>query len=272
MVGVPVVRMLVENRNMKELITPVIESRHLSFCYDAKRSILTDVSVAIQPGDFVGIIGPNGSGKSTFLRLLLGLIPIQSGSLRLFGHPIETFRDWKNIGYVSQTGFQGEKNFPATVAEVIAAGSFNRSFFPGKKERQLLSERVRSVAETVGITHLLDRRIGELSGGEEQRTFIAQALLSDPLLLVLDEPTAGVDIATEESFYRLLRELNGRGKTVVLVSHDLEALAHNVKTALCLNQSVVYFGPADGLHRPEIVEATFGWQAWHRNHSEKQIV
>ncbi len=236
----------------------------LSFRYQGGRTIFSDLSFTIAAGDYVGIIGPNGSGKSTLLKLILGLLPLQTGSVELFGVPIAEFRDWAKIGYVSQTGFQGEDTFPATVAEVIASGQPSKSFFPGQAERQTLREKIEVAADTVGIRHLLGRRIGELSGGEEQRAFIAQALVSDPLLLVLDEPTAGVDASTEASFYQLLRELNEKhGKTILLVSHDLEALAHNAKTALCINETIVYQGPADGLHKPQVIEAVFGSRVWH---------
>ncbi len=242
----------------------LIAISHLSFQYRTGQPILSDLSFSVQAGDYVGIIGPNGSGKSTFLKLLLGLLPLQTGSIELFGQPITEFHDWWKIGYVSQTGFQGEENFPATVAEVIASGQPAKSFFPGKAERQALHDKIEAAADMVGIRHLLERRIGELSGGEEQRAFIAQALISDPLLLVFDEPTAGIDVSTEASFYRLLRELNQKhGKTILLVSHDLEALAHNAKTALCINRTIVYQGPADGLHKPRVVEAVFGSRAWH---------
>lgn len=242
----------------------IIDAAHLSFRYRPDQPILEDLSLSIRAGDYVGIIGPNGSGKSSLLKLLIGLLPLQGGSVRLFGQPTQVFREWSKIGYVSQAGFQGEVNFPATVAEVIAAGSLSRSFFSSKAERRMLHNKIDAVADMVGIRHLLQRRIGELSGGEERRAFIAQALVSDPVLLVLDEPTAGVDVATEASFYGLLRELNEtHGKTILLVSHDLEALAHNVKTAVCINQTIVYHGPADGLHEPRVIEAVFGSHAWH---------
>lgn len=251
----------------------LITAAHLSFQYRTGQPILSDLSFSVEAGDYVGITGPNGSGKSTFLKLLLGLLPLQAGSVKLFGQPIAEFRDWSKIGYVSQVGFQGEKNFPATVAEVIASGQPAKSFFPGKAEHQLLRAKVEAAADTVGIRHLLTRRIGELSGGEEQRAFIAQALVSDPLLLVLDEPTAGIDVSTEISFYRLLNELNKvHGKTILLVSHNLEALAHNAKTAVCINQTIVYQGPADGLHEPRVVEAVFGSRAWHTGVERKQTL
>lgn len=250
--------------------TPLIEVSHVSYRYRSDYPILEDLSFSIHAGDYVGIIGPNGSGKSTFLKLLLGLIPLQTGSVSLFGKSIAEFREWSKIGYVSQTGFQGETNFPATVEEVIAAGYLPQPLFLGKRERENMRAKIDSVADIVGIRHLLKRRIGELSGGEEQRTFIAQALVSDPELLVLDEPTAGVDLSTEESFYTLLRELNEvHRKTILLVSHDLEALAHNTKTAICLNQRVVYFGPALGLHDKRVVESVFGSHAWHVSNTER---
>jgi zinc transport system ATP-binding protein len=245
---------------------PLITVSDLSFRYRADHPIFEGISLSIHAGEYIGIIGPNGSGKSTFLKLLLGLLPLQTGNIELFGKPIEQFKEWEKIGYVPQKGFEGEPNFPATVEEVIAAGYPFKSFLPNKEERKKLREKIDTITDIVGIRHLLKRRIGELSGGEEQRAFIAQALLSDPLLLVLDEPTAGIDLATEESFYGLLKRLNEEhGKTILLVSHDLEALAHHSKTALCLNRKVVYHGPAEGLHEPKVVEAVFGSQAWHRH-------
>lgn len=237
---------------------------HLGFRYRSEYPILEDVSFTLLPGEYVGIIGPNGSGKSTFLKLLLGLIPLQSGSVTLFGQPLHDFREWSKIGYVSQAGFQGEANFPATVAEVIATGSPHWYLFSRKKQRAVLQEEIVAVARLVGIEQLLERRIGELSGGEEQRVFIAQALISNPELLVLDEPTAGVDLSAEQSFYDLLRELNEvHHKTILLVSHDLEALAHNAKTALCINKKIIYAGPASGLHEKHVVESVFGQHVWH---------
>ena len=249
---------------MKNTAPTIIDVSHISFRYRSEHLILDDVSFSIRAGDYVGIIGPNGSGKSTLLKLLLGIIPLETGSVELFGQSIEKFRDWSKIGYVPQTGFQGETHFPATVAEVIAAGLLTQSFFPRRKEREAMQKKVENVSDIVGIKHILGRRIGELSGGEEQRAFIAQALVSDPVLLVLDEPTAGVDRSAEESFYTLLRELNEvHGKTILLVSHDLEALAHNAKTAICLNHKIVYTGPALGLHEKRVIESVFGSHSWH---------
>lgn len=245
---------------------PIIEVQDLSFRYQGREPILEHISLSITAGEYVGVIGPNGSGKTTFLKLLLGLKSLQHGSVQLFGVPVERFHDWHKIGYVPQSGFEGEQYFPATVEEVIAAGHQPQSFYHSARERAELQTRIDEVARIAGIQHLLKRRIGELSGGEEQRVFIAQALVSDPLLLVLDEPTAGVDPSAEESFYALLRQLNEQhGKTILLVSHDLEALAHNAKSAVCINKSIVYQGPAEGLHDTEVLESVFGTHVWHHH-------
>lgn len=243
---------------------PLVEIEHLTYGYRPGESILEDVSVTVESGDYVGIIGPNGSGKTTFVKLALGLLPSATGSVKLFGVPIEKFREWHKIGYVPQAEFQGEANFPATVRDVIASGHLLGTFLRRAEAKRELRGAVNEAAEMAGVSHLLERRIGELSGGEQQRVFIAQALISDPSLLILDEPTAGIDLAAEETFYALLETLNReRGKTILLVSHDLEALAHHAKTALCLNRTVVYFGPAQGLHEQAIVESVFGRHAWH---------
>lgn len=258
--------LLVSIPNPMSHSSPIVEINDLSFRYQGHEPILEHISLVIQAGDYVGIIGPNGSGKTTFLKLILGLIPKYKGSIKLFGQSVEKFQDWSKIGYVPQAGFEGEANFPATVGEVIAAGHLSQSFFPSREERDQLRKRIDTVADIVGIHHLLTRRIGELSGGEEQRVFIAQALVSDPVLLVLDEPTAGVDLAAEESFYALLRRLNEKyGKTILLVSHDLEALAHNATSALCLNKTLIYQGPAEGLHESQVIESVFGAHTWHRH-------
>lgn len=242
---------------------PLISIKNLSYTYATRVPILENVGLEISSGDYLGIIGPNGSGKTTFLKLLLGLLPLQKGSVEIFGEPIATFHNWKKIGYVPQTVFQNDASFPATVEEIVESGyHLQESPFIhfGIKNCRPLAE----VVETAGIGHLMKRRIGELSGGERQRVFIARALISEPTLLILDEPTAGIDLTGEKAFYALLKTLNQKhGITIILVSHDLEALAHNAKTALCLNRQVVYLGPAEGLHEKRVVEAVFGRQAWH---------
>lgn len=243
---------------------PLIEIEQLSFHFRPEQLILEDISLAIESGDYIGVIGPNGSGKTTLVKLMLGLLPLQTGRVALFGQPLADFKDWKKVGYVPQAEFQGDANFPATVEEVVAAGFLAGSWIQKSEVRKELRLSVKRSMDLVGIAHLIGRRIGELSGGEQQRVFIAQALVTDPSLLILDEPTAGIDLAAEDAFYGLLHSLNTEhGKTILLVSHDLEALAHHTKKALCLNRKIVYFGPAEGLHERTVVEAAFGIHARH---------
>ncbi|MEP7162739.1 MAG: metal ABC transporter ATP-binding protein [Candidatus Moraniibacteriota bacterium] len=242
---------------------PIISIKNLSYQYPSRDLILEGVSLEVLPGDYLGAVGPNGSGKTTLLKLILGLLPLKRGSIELFGKPIESFSDWDKIGYIPQDVFQGDKTFPATVREVIESGLHGEQHHFGnfRKKECLPMEKA---IDMVNVRGLLDRRIGELSGGEERRVFIARALISEPELLILDEPTSGVDFAGEEAFFSLLKQLNTEhGITIFLVSHDLEALAHNAKTALCLNRKVVYFGPAEGLHSQAVIESAFGLRAWH---------
>lgn len=236
---------------------PIIECENISFRY-GEESVLQDISFAIEAGEYVGLVGGNGSGKTTLLRILLGLLRPMEGSVRLFGKPLSGFRDWQKIGYVPQNVFRGDLNFPATVLEVVESGHLDARL----GEWFLLGDRRCATAmralKRAGIAHLGKKRIGELSGGERQRVFIARALVSEPELLVLDEPTAGIDAATEEKFYEFLEELNRSGMTIVLVSHDLEVVAHEVKTVLCLNRRLVCYGAPENLESKEVLREMYG--------------
>lgn len=250
---------------------PILEAKQIQWSYLEHQPILEHIDFTLFPGDYVGLIGPNGSGKTTFLRLLLGLLPLQGGTVKLFGQPLGVFRDWNKIGYIPQTVFRNDRNFPATVREVINSG-FPKSGTVFSRYHHSEREAFERVVGIAGIGHLLGRQIGELSGGEMQRIFIARALVASPELLILDEPTSEIDLVGEETFYTLLRELNERhGLTILLVSHDLEALAHNAKSALCLNRQVVYSGPAEGLHNKHVIESVFGPKSWHPIESHPSV-
>lgn len=231
---------------MSEINKNIIEAESISFRY-AEEKILQDVSFTIKTGDYVGLVGANGSGKTTLLRILLGLSKQSAGIMKLFGTPTPYFRAWQKIGYVPQNVFRGDVNFPATVEEVVKSGQFNRD-----------QEAMKKALHRADIIHLMKKRVSELSGGERQRVFIARALVSKPELIILDEPTAGIDAATEEKFYSLLAELNFSGITIVLVSHDLEAIAREVKTVLCLNRRLVCFGSPENLRSCGILNEMYG--------------
>ena len=198
--------------------------------------VFDELSFSIDEGGYAGIVGGNGEGKTTALRLMLGLLRPSSGDVRLFGTSIETFSAWESIGYVPQYVFQREREFPATVREIVESGHApgTGSLFCrfGIGHCHPVDEALR----TAEIEHLSGRLIGELSGGERQRAFIARALVSSPRLLVLDEPTASVDVASQEKFFAFLSSLNRSGMTIVLVSHDIDTVFQEAKTVFSLEK------------------------------------
>lgn len=226
----------------------VLAVEHLSAGYDGA-PVLKDVTLSIAGGDFVALIGPNGAGKSTLIRVCLGLLRAEMGGVKLFGEPLGRFHDWYRVGYVRQ-GPLASVGFPATVREVVATGRTGRRMF-----RRLSAEDWRAVDDALdllAITPLRHRLIGELSGGERQRVMLARALAGHPELLLLDEPTTGVDSATTEQMLHLLGELcRERRMTVVYVSHDIESLRpHATKIAL-LNGTLAFFGSLEQLAERE---------------------
>lgn len=254
---------------MQTLKDPIIEAENIFFRY-GETNALEDVSLVIRPGDYIGLVGSNGSGKTTLLRILLGLSKPTSGAVRLFGVPMENFREWQKIGYVPQNVFRGDMNFPATVEEVVESGHLGARRISLCQFRRSACSAVRLALERAGITDLMKKRIGELSGGERQRVFIARALVSNPDLLVLDEPTTGIDAATEEKFYAFLEELNRSGMTIILVSHDLEAIAREAKSVLCLNRRLVCSGDPANLRSEKVLREIYGErkQMLHHGHEE----
>jgi zinc transport system ATP-binding protein len=225
---------------------PFVELEDVDFAYGAVR-VLERINLTVEPGDFLGIIGPNGSGKTTLLRIMLGLLPPTSGTVRLFGHPPASFGQWGRLGYVPQRATL-DASLPVTVHEVVATGLlpslgiFGRI---GAAERKRIAE----VLGQVGMEAHAAARIGALSTGQQQRVLIARALVSKPELLMLDEPTGGVDPEAQTSFHALLNHLNReRDVTLILVSHDIGVVAKEVTKLACLNRRLVFHGrPGDFL-------------------------
>lgn len=233
---------------------PIIVADGMSFRYGAE-DILTDVSFDIPAGGYVGILGANGSGKTTLIKLIVGLLSPDSGTLRLFGSDPRLFRGWEQVGYVPQHVFKNDQNFPATVEEIVASGLGSDERRLSKIDRTACIERA---LEAARVGHVAKRRIGELSGGERQRAFIARALATQPRLLILDEPTTGIDRTSEQEFYALLEQLNHKGMTILLISHDLDAVSREVKQVLCLNRRIVYFGAPEALRSSETLRDMYG--------------
>ena len=216
-----------------------IELEHVSYSFE-NLEVLSDVSFTVEKGDFVGLIGPNGSGKTTLLKLILGLLPLKSGTIKLFGTDLRSFQEYSRIGYVPQKATNIDAIFPATVREVVGMGLLSQKRFP-----RLITtrdqNRIKEALKTVGMNEYCNKRIGELSGGQQQRIFIARALISEPEILFLDEPTTGVDQRTQEAFYSLLHDLNKKGITVVLVSHDIGKITKYVTKIASLNRALEYY-------------------------------
>ncbi|MFA9463139.1 MAG: metal ABC transporter ATP-binding protein [Velocimicrobium sp.] len=200
----------------------------------AIKNICLDVNI----GEFLGIIGPNGGGKSTLLKAILGLIPITAGSIEIYGQ--ERRKNKTAIGYVPQFATM-DRRFPISVFEVVLSGRLKAGLSPFMKYSRADKEMAYEQLRRVGIEHLAKRQISELSGGEFQRLLIARALTVSPKLLLLDEPTASVDLTSREQIYHLLEELN-KEMTIVLVTHDLLAISSKVQKLACLNGSLVYHG------------------------------
>ncbi len=210
---------------------PVIQLINVSFAYNST-TVLQNITFSVRQGEYLGIIGPNGGGKTTLLKIILGLLKPTQGDVLV--------NDRKIIGYVPQRVSQSE-GFPATVLEIVQSGRI-----------QLMkdNEAVWNALKISGIEKLKDKRIGNLSGGERQRVFIARALAGNPKILILDEPSIGVDIANQQSFYEFLKHLNHAfGLTIIFVSHDVDVVADQAHTVACLNRVLVSHGsPKDFLN------------------------
>ncbi|MCR6096752.1 ABC transporter ATP-binding protein [Salipaludibacillus agaradhaerens] len=221
--------------------TFAVEINNVSFAY-RHQNVLEEVNLSIPQGSFLGLVGPNGSGKSTLIKCLLGLLTPDTGSIYLYGQPVKKFNDWSNVGFVSQKANSFNSGFPATVFEVVSMGLFGKVGlfrFLTKKHK----EKVREAIGQVGMEEFMNENIGQLSGGQQQRVFIARALVSDPTLLILDEPTVGVDANSVANFYTMLKELNEkRHMTLILVTHDIGAMSEYVTDVACLNKCLHFHG------------------------------
>lgn len=235
---------------------PFVELEGVGVSYGEVR-VLDGINLTVEPGDFLGIIGPNGSGKTTLLRVMLGLLEPQEGSVRLFGQPPTAFREWRRLGYVPQRAVL-DPSLPVTVGEVVATGlvaSLGLFQRIGAKERA----RVKEALSRVGMEAHARTRIGALSTGQQQRVLIARALVSDPELIILDEPTGGVDPEAQTSFYAMLQHLNReREVTLVLVSHDIGVVAKEVTKLACLNRRLIFHGRPGDFLSDEALTALYG--------------
>jgi ABC-type Mn2+/Zn2+ transport system ATPase subunit len=250
----------------------VVACEHVSVDRDGVR-VLEDISFELRAGRFLGVVGPNGAGKTTLMRALLGLVPIASGRIEVLGRPVGASADVaRQIGYVPQRHVIAPK-FPARVRDVVLMGRlahFGTWRRPRPKDRAAVSDALAHV----GLSDRAERPVGSLSGGEQRRVMLAQALCASERLLVLDEPTIGLDLPAEQAFYALLRNLQRElGLAVIAVSHDLLALAAAADELVCINRTMhVHGNPDEVVHSHALREAyscEFNFIAGEIAHHEK---
>jgi zinc transport system ATP-binding protein len=217
----------------------IVEIKNVWFAYNGQ-TVLEDVSLDIRPGDFIAMIGPNGGGKTTLLKLMLGLLKPHKGAIRVLGDSTE--KASHHIGYVPQD-VHINRSFPITAIDVVLMGKLE----PGKRwAKNSVQDRTDALdaLERMEIADYASSKIGELSGGQRQRVFIARALVTQPKVLLLDEPTTSIDAKGQAEFYRLLKDLN-KEITILVVSHDLVAISTYVKSVACVNRRLHYHNQAE---------------------------
>ncbi|MFF2482030.1 metal ABC transporter ATP-binding protein [Paenibacillus sp. NPDC058071] len=200
----------------------IISLEGVTFSYQ-QQQVITGLDFSVKERDFIGLIGSNGAGKTTLLRMIVGLLKPEKGVIKLFGEPVSRFKQWERIGYVPQKN-SFNPLFPATVREVVMSGLYGRSklFRPLNKNDQLKCD---DALRTMNIENLAGKMIGQLSGGQQQRVFLARALINNPSLLILDEPTVGIDTETQEGFFNMIKHMHQHhNMTFLMVSHDMDMI------------------------------------------------
>ena len=232
----------------------VVASLQSMTCGYHRRPVFRDVTLTLHAGQLAGLVGPTGSGKTTLLKALLGLVRPWQGAVRVFGAPL-TRATRARIGYVPQLE-TFDWQFPVTAEQVVLMGAYRgMSWLPWCRT----SERGAAfrLMEQLGIGECIGQHIRELSGGQQQRVFLARALLGKPRLLILDEPTVGVDLKTQHDILHLLGDLREQGITIVLTTHDLNAVAAHLPWLICFNRGVIAQGPPDMVFTTDILRATY---------------
>jgi manganese/zinc/iron transport system ATP- binding protein len=230
-----------------------LEIHDLTVAYH-KKAVLYGVDLEVPKGRLVGIVGPNGAGKSTLIKAIMGVVPASSGWIKIFGEPFK--KNLTRVGYVPQRE-SVDWDFPVNVMDVVLMGRYGHLGLmrrPSKRDREI----ARECLEKVHLLPYADRQIANLSGGQQQRVFLARALAQESDLYLMDEPFAGVDAATEAAIIMLLQELKARGKTILVVHHDLPTARSYFDMLLLINMRVVAFGPTSEVFTHELLQKTYG--------------
>lgn len=232
---------------------PPIEVHDLTVAY-RKKPVLWDIDFSLPEGQLIGMVGPNGAGKSTLIKAIMGLLPLSSGFVKIYGKPLETQREL--IGYVPQRE-SVDWDFPTDALDVVTMGRYGKlSLFgrPSKEDKEIAMDAL----EKVGLADFARRQISQLSGGQQQRVFLARALAQDAVIYLMDEPFSGVDAATEKAIIELLGELKDKGKTLLVVHHDLNTVAEYFDWVMLLNLRLIKLGPVKEIFNNENLRTTYG--------------
>lgn len=235
---------------------PAVSVSDLTMAYREK-PVLWDIDIRVPQGSMEAVIGPNGAGKSTLLKAIMGILPVASGEIRVFGKSFKSQR--KRVAYIPQRS-SVDWDFPTTVFDVVLMGSYGKLGWikrPGKLEK----EQTYSALEKVGMAEFASRQISELSGGQQQRIFLARALVQNAELYFMDEPFQGVDAATEQAIVRLLKELKQSGKTLLVVHHDLQTVKDYFDRVLLLNVHLIKEGAVEEVFTQDNLRITYGGRA-----------
>jgi len=234
-------------------MTSLLDIHDVTVAYH-RRPVVWDVDLTIEQPQLAAIVGPNGAGKSTLIKAALGLVPMASGRVQVFGQPVAKVR--RRIGYVPQRE-SVDWDFPVSVLDVVLMGTYGQLGWirrPGGAEKNW----ARQCLEKVGLASYERQQIGQLSGGQQQRVFLARALAQKADLYFMDEPMAGVDAATERMIFQVLRELRDAGKTIIAVHHDLRTVPQYFDYVALLNVRLVAAGPRELVFTPENLRKTYG--------------
>jgi manganese/zinc/iron transport system ATP- binding protein len=232
---------------------PLLDIHDVTVAYH-RRPVIWDVDLTLQQPQLAAIVGPNGAGKSTLIKAVLGLVPMASGRVEIFGQPVARVR--QRIGYVPQRE-SVDWDFPVSVLDVVLMGTYGQLGWirrPGRAERDWS----RQCLDKVGLLSYERQQIGQLSGGQQQRVFLARALAQKADIYFMDEPMAGVDAATERTIFHLLEELRQTGKTIIAVHHDLRTVPQYFDYVVLLNVRLVAAGPLDTAFTPDNLRKTYG--------------
>ncbi|MGM0501642.1 MAG: metal ABC transporter ATP-binding protein [Bacillota bacterium] len=247
----------------------IIDVKNISFSYD-RELILKDIDLEVFEGDFIAFIGPNGSGKSTLLKLILGFLEPEKGEIKLFGQQLDDFDNWTRIGYVSQEVRDFNQSFPATVKEIIAANLYQQmGFF--KLLTSDLEEKINQTLELVEMLEYKNKQIGNLSGGEKQKIFIARTLVTNPSIILLDEPLVGVDSDSQQEFYQLLANLNSELEiTIIMISHDVHVISDQANKIACFANDELFLHQADNFSCKSYLSGLADNQMWVDRHQHQE--